>query len=276
MKRKVISIVLLFLIVFLVGCEGKKICPNNNHVFDEGVINNSQKVYTCDKCGYQRTEEIEQIGDGKSYLLKLYNNREYLQEALPKNVESGSKVLVKTRILLGATIEIYANEQKIEKSKEAFSDHWEYEFIMPKEDVNLELKVVMTEKLGLDGEYSGKLVARREVLVPTDCYITITENHVKFGEDKILPLDIVKIKEQHGLSFDFVSYCEKDAEEAVRRIVEMDEYYIFTGYMSIVDAISKYYIFDVDGTLFYIHTVDIKDSPLQQLSMYELVKEDIK
>ena len=78
------------------------------------------------------------------------------------------------------------------------------------------------------------------------------------------------------MSFDFVSYCEKDAEEAVRRIVEMDEYYIFTGYMSIVDAISKYYIFDVDGTLFYIHTVDIKDSPLQQLSMYEIIKEDIK
>ena len=93
---------------------------------------------------------------------------------------------------------------------------------------------------------------------------------------KFLPLDIVKIKEQHGLSFDFVSYCEKDAEEAVRRIVEMDEYYIFTGYMSIVDAISKYYIFDVDSTLFYIHTVDIKDSPLQQLSMYEIIKEDIK
>jgi hypothetical protein len=46
--------------------------------------------------------------------------------------------------------------------------------------------------------------------------------------------------------------------------------------MSIVDAISKYYIFDVDGTLFYIHTVDIKDSPLQQLSMYEIIKEDIK
>jgi hypothetical protein len=51
---------------------------------------------------------------------------------------------------------------------------------------------------------------------------------------------------------------------------------IFLPDMSIVDAISKYYIFDVDGTLFYIHTVDIKDSPLQQLSMYEIIKEDIK
>jgi hypothetical protein len=107
-------------------------------------------------------------------------------------------------------------------------------------------------------------------------YLFCPDNIQEAYEEKILPLDIVKIKEQHGLSFDLVSYCEKDAEEAVRRIVEMDEYYIFTGYMSIVDAISKYYIFDVDGTLFYIHTVDIKDSPLQQLSMYEIIKEDIK
>ncbi len=59
MKKIIISTILMFLVISLIGCNNDQKC-DDKHVFDEGVIQEQVKVYTCKNCGFQKTENIEQ------------------------------------------------------------------------------------------------------------------------------------------------------------------------------------------------------------------------
>ncbi len=79
-----------------------------------------------------------------SYSVKVEND-EFLYEKLNDKYKEGEQVVVKTEILLDASITVYVNGESIGMGKAIETGdeytHWEYYFTMPSKDVVIKLEV---------------------------------------------------------------------------------------------------------------------------------------
>lgn len=112
-----------------------------------------------------------------SVLVLTYTNDSYfnvevtgsidlLMEEIKSSYKVGSEIEVKLGVILDADAEVYVNGEKILKTH-FDSDYWGYTFIMPNEDVTLEIKVVSSESVYfyLDEFYSQIASLKQEDII---------------------------------------------------------------------------------------------------------------
>ncbi len=90
--------------------------------------------------------------DYQMYNVNLIGQTNFLIDTYNGQYQSGTIFEVKTTILCDADIEVYVNQKKIEKTHYD-SDYWGYAFMMPSQDVTIEIKTV-----------SGMLIADESLL----------------------------------------------------------------------------------------------------------------
>ena len=90
-------------------------------------------------CGKVEDENIDQ----GYYKISFIGETEYLINNIDDIVKSDTTIIIETQTLIDADIEVYINNVKIEKIINSNDNNsWFYEFVMPNNDIIIEIKVV--------------------------------------------------------------------------------------------------------------------------------------
>ena len=90
-------------------------------------------------CGKVEDENIDQ----GYYKISFIGETEYLINNIDDIVKSDTTIIIETQTLIDADIEVYVNNVKIEKIINSNDNNsWFYEFVMPNNDIVIEIKVV--------------------------------------------------------------------------------------------------------------------------------------
>lgn len=120
-------------------------CENNNHNWDNGQIvqvpgGGKDMLYNCLTCGATKTERVE---DFETYSLTFVGETQYLKEDISGQYGPTSYITILTQIIYDANIELYANGVKVPLDiSDNRLDVWCFNFVMPSEDVIIEIRVV--------------------------------------------------------------------------------------------------------------------------------------
>ena len=117
--------------------------------------------------------------DDVLYTLTLKNHEQFLIEPLQSRYRAGTAVEVYTTVLYDDELEIFLNDEKIEKTGSDLS-HWKYEFVMPSLDSILDFRVVEDTKTETIHDY----VEIHEATVPESyfsCDMRKTESPYDFS-----------------------------------------------------------------------------------------------
>lgn len=117
------------------------------HDFNKVIINEDsdsdiKKVEeTCKKCGYKRIGYI--TINPIVYSISIVDENEFLKDISSYSAKANKEIIIETIILIDADIEVLVNGVKIEKDLTLSNDDsWFYKFIMPKENVTVEIKAI--------------------------------------------------------------------------------------------------------------------------------------
>ena len=141
--KKLLFFVLVMLLFSLTSCKyiSFNVCKHEWKLIETILSDdkiNEESTFKCVKCDKVKVEinEIEK----ESYNCFILKGKELLAESLKNYYYVGEKVIIKTNILIDADILVKVNNQLLNMS--SFDElFWYYEFIMPNEDVNVELCV---------------------------------------------------------------------------------------------------------------------------------------
>lgn len=139
--KKVIYLVGLFALLTLTSCAKLQVrfCKHEWEVLDSKINEDVEiTIYECKKC--ESLKKDEQIILKSSYNCVVSEGEDLLIESLENKYYAGEKIEVKTRVIYDADIVVYVNGNKISRTH-FDSDYWGYEFVMPEEDVIIELDV---------------------------------------------------------------------------------------------------------------------------------------
>ena len=108
-----------------------EVIPATGHNYIDGVC-------SCGKVDDNIMQEC--------YNITLNGKIEYLKNNIANNARQNDKIVIETQVLIDADIEVYVNNVKINKIiNNDDNETWLYEFIMPDNDVLIEIKVVTIE-----------------------------------------------------------------------------------------------------------------------------------